>query len=60
MNITDTLISSAITAGLYILYKLIQRFYIQKSECHNNTLEIVISDKEKPEIKNIVVDKDAI
>jgi len=64
MNITDTLISSAITAGLYILYKLVQRYYI-RSGCHDNTLEIVISDKDisdkdKPEIKNVIVDKDAI
>jgi hypothetical protein len=59
MNIIDTLISSAITAGMYILYKLVQRYYI-RSGCHDNTLEIVISDKDKPEIKNVVVDKDAI
>ena len=65
MDITNTLVSSGITAGIYILYKLLQRYYI-RSGCHDNTLEITITDKVeekpeiKPEIKNIIIEKDAI
>jgi hypothetical protein len=65
MDINTTLVSSAITTCMYILYKVAQRYYLS-SKCTDNTLEIVITDKEqtleivKPEIKNVVVDKDAI
>lgn len=45
MDINNTLISAGISAGLYVFYKLVQRYYF-KSGCHNNTLEISIVDKE--------------
>ena len=50
---TNTLVSTAMSTGLYILYKLAQRYYF-KSGCHDNTLEIQIVDKEtqmKPTIE---------
>ena len=46
MDITNTLISTGLSAGLYIIYKIAQRYYF-KSGCHNSTLEISIIDKEE-------------
>lgn len=46
MDTTNTLISTAMSAGLYILYKMAQRYYF-KSGCHDRTLEITIVDKEE-------------
>jgi len=46
MNINDALISSAITSGVYILYKTIQHYRL-KSECNrNNQLVVEIVDVE--------------
>jgi hypothetical protein len=56
MDIQNNLISTAISAGVYILYKMIQRYYF-RSGCHNNTLEISIVDKEeKKEEKEITIE----
>ena len=46
MDTTNTFISTGMSAGLYVLYKLAQRYYF-KSGCHNNTLEITVVDKEE-------------
>jgi hypothetical protein len=46
MDATNTFISTGMSAGLYILYKMAQRYYF-KSGCHNRTLEITIVDKEE-------------
>lgn len=48
----NTLISSGISAGLYILYKIVQRYYF-RSGCHNNTLEITVVDKEEEKTATI-------
>jgi len=45
MDTQQTLISAGISIGSYIIYKLIQRYYI-KSGCHDSTIEITIVDKE--------------
>jgi hypothetical protein len=45
MDTTNTFISTGMSAGLYVLYKVAQRYYF-RSGCHNNTLEIAIVDKE--------------
>jgi hypothetical protein len=45
MDTNQTLISTAISVGTYILYKIAQRYYI-RSGCHNSTIEIVIVNKE--------------
>jgi hypothetical protein len=46
MDTTNTFISTGMSAGLYILYKMAQRYYF-RSGCHNNTLEISIIDKDE-------------
>lgn len=46
MDATNTFISTAMSAGLYILYKMAQRYYF-RSGCHDRTLEITIVDKEQ-------------
>jgi len=46
MDTTNTFISTGMSAGLYVLYKIAQRYYF-KSGCHNNTLEITVVDKEE-------------
>jgi hypothetical protein len=48
MDTTNTFISTGMSAGLYVLYKLAQRYYF-RSGCHDNTLEIAIVDKEAEE-----------
>jgi len=45
MDTKQVLISSAISIASYIVYKVIQRYYI-RSGCHDSTLEITIVDKE--------------
>ena len=45
MDTQQTLMSAGISIGSYIIYKLIQRYYI-KSGCHDSTMEITIIDKE--------------
>jgi hypothetical protein len=47
MDTNQTLISSAISIGAYIVYKIAQRYYL-RSGCHDRTLEISIVDKESP------------
>ena len=46
MDTNSILTSSGISTGLYILYKLAQRYYF-RSGCHNRTLEIVVVDREE-------------
>jgi hypothetical protein len=46
MDTSQTLMSAGISIGSYIIYKLIQRYYI-RSGCHDSTMEITIVDKEK-------------
>jgi hypothetical protein len=46
MDATNTFISTGMSAGLYILYKMAQRYYF-RSGCNNRTLEITIVDKEE-------------
>jgi hypothetical protein len=52
MDITSVLVSSAITSGVYVLYKsaiyLYNNYYI-KSECHTNSLHIDVVRNEKTE-----------
>jgi hypothetical protein len=55
MDIQNNLISTAISAGLYILYKILQRYYF-KSGCHDNTLEISIIDTEEKKQKENVIE----
>ena len=50
MDTINTLVSTALSAGLYILYKIAQRYYF-RSGCHNRTLEITIVDKEDESTK---------
>jgi transcriptional regulator GlxA family with amidase domain len=50
MDTQNTFTSAGITAGLYILYKLVQRYYF-RSGCHNRTLEITVVDKEEEKTK---------
>lgn len=45
MDINQTLISTTISIGTYILYKIFQKYYV-RSGCHNSTIEIVIVNKE--------------
>ena len=45
MDTINTLVSTALSAGLYILYKIAQRYYF-RSGCHDRTFEITIIDKE--------------
>jgi hypothetical protein len=45
MDTSQTLMSAGISIGSYIIYKLIQRYWI-KSACHDSTIEITIVDKE--------------
>ena len=46
MDIASLLISSGITIGSYIIYKLLQRYYFN-SNCHNSKIEIELVDKEE-------------
>jgi len=46
MDASNTFISTGITTGLYIIYKIAQRYYF-KSGCHNRTFEVSIIDKEE-------------
>jgi hypothetical protein len=48
MDTTNVFISTGMSAGLYIGYKVAQRYYF-RSGCHNNILEIAIVDKEAEE-----------
>ena len=61
MDTIQTLISSSISIGAYIIYKLIQRYYI-KSKCNENNMSIEIVKKEEIELTDIKptqpVDKD--
>ena len=50
MDTIQVLISTAISIASYILYKMVQRYYI-RSGCHDTTLEITIVDKELAEVK---------
>jgi hypothetical protein len=50
MDTTNTFISTGMSAGIYILYKMAQRYYF-RSGCHDRTLEITIVDKEEKEEK---------
>jgi len=52
MDLNNTLISSAISIGTYIIYKIAQRYYI-RSGCHNKTLELTIVDKEEIELTQV-------
>ena len=52
MDTIQTLISSAISIGAYIIYKLIQRYYI-KSRCNENNISIEIVKKEEIELTEI-------
>jgi hypothetical protein len=52
MDTTQTLISSAISIGAYIIYKVIQRYYI-KSRCNENNISIEIIRKDDDEKKEI-------
>jgi len=45
MDTQQTLMSAGISIGSYIIYKLVQRYYI-RSGCHDSTMEITIVDKE--------------
>jgi len=62
MDTIQTLISSAISIAAYIIYKLIQRYYI-KSRCNENNMSIEIVKKEEIELTEIKpnqpVDRDA-
>jgi hypothetical protein len=62
MDTIQTLISSSISIGAYIIYKLIQRYYI-KSRCNENNMSIEIVKKEDIELTEVKpsqpVDKDA-
>ena len=44
MDTANTLTSSAISVGLYVLYKVAQRYYF-RSGCHDSTLEITVVDR---------------
>jgi cell division protein FtsL len=59
MDTNQTLISTAISIGTYILYKVAQKYYV-RSGCHNSTIEIVIVNKEaeKEEKEQELKDKD--
>ena len=46
MDSQSALINAGISAGMYILYKIAQRYYI-RSGCHDKTIEITIVDKEE-------------
>lgn len=52
MDTNQALISSAISIGTYIVYKLAQRYYF-RSGCHDNTLEISVVDKEAVEMTQV-------
>ena len=62
MDYSSILISSGISSGIYILYKLSQTFYYNyyiKSACHQNTLEITIAPiDENKEIVKIDIEKE--
>jgi hypothetical protein len=45
MDYPNILTNSGISIGLYISYKLAQRYYF-RSGCHQNTLEITVIDRE--------------
>jgi hypothetical protein len=44
MNTENTLISSAISIGVYVLYKVAKKYYV-RSGCHDSTLEITVVDR---------------
>ena len=48
MNINDALISSAITSGIYILYKGISHYRLHSTCNSQNELVISVIDIEKP------------
>jgi hypothetical protein len=52
MDTIQTLISSSITVGAYIIYKLIQRYYV-KSNCNEDKISIEIIKKEDEEKKEV-------
>lgn len=45
MDTANTLISSGISLGVYILYKVAKKYYL-RSGCHDSTLEITVVDRE--------------
>jgi hypothetical protein len=62
MDATNTVTSAAISVGMYVAYKVFQRYYL-RSGCHDRTLEITIVDREvtrPPEVEvpvqEVVVD----
>ena len=57
MNINDALISSAITSGVYILYKTINHYRIHSSCNQQNQLVVEIVDIEKPPEKPVEINK---
>lgn len=59
MNINDALISSAITTGMYILYKGINHYRIHSSCNSQNQLVVEIVDIEKPPEKPVEINKNA-
>lgn len=62
MDYSSILVSSGISSGIYVLYKLTQTFYYNyyiKSACHQNTLEITIAPiDENKEIVKIDIEKE--
>jgi hypothetical protein len=48
MDTVNTLISSAISIGVYVLYKVAKKYYV-RSGCHDSTLEITVVDRETDE-----------
>lgn len=57
MNINDALISSAITTGVYILYKGINHYRIHSTCNQQNQLVVEIIDIEKPPEKPVEINK---
>jgi hypothetical protein len=48
MDTVNTLISSAISIGVYVLYKVAKKYYV-RSGCHDSTLEITVVDRDTDE-----------
>jgi len=47
MDTNQTLISSAVSIGFYIVYKIAQRYYL-RSGCHDRIIQIEVVDRESP------------
>jgi hypothetical protein len=56
MDTNQVLVSAGISIGSYIIYKIVQRYYI-RSGCHDTTLEITIVDKELAQVKEVKEEK---